>query len=94
MTNEKAGELIRRLKYHYDGEMREALEVVEEANKKQIPQKPITKKNKEKIVGNWVKVCPVCGRILVRRVTTLDESYPIIYNNTNHCDCGQRILWE
>ena len=61
---------------------------------KQIFKKPIRKNKNKEFDGNWWMVCPTCGRILMERITTEDESYPRIYNHTLHCDCGQSIDWE
>ena len=64
------------------------------AMEKQIPKKPIhIDKNKE-FDGNWIKVCPSCGRMLIERITTPEKSFPRHYNYTQHCWCGQAIDWS
>ena len=61
------------------------------ALEKQIPKKPIhIDKNKE-FDGNWKKVCPTCGRVLVERITTSEESYPQLYISSGYCWCGQAL---
>lgn len=72
----------------------EILDVVVDCIQKQIFKKPIRKNKNKEFDGNWWMVCPTCGRILMERITTEDESYPRIYNHTSHCDCGQAINWE
>ena len=64
------------------------------ALEKQIPKKPKRIDKNATFDGNWKKVCPECGRVLVERITTPEESYPRIYNHTPHCICGQAIDWE
>lgn len=71
-----------------------ALEMAIEALKKQIPKKPIRIDKNKEFDGNWKKICPLCGRILIERITTSEESYPRYYNYTGHCLCGQAIDWE
>lgn len=61
---------------------------------KQIPKKPKRIDKNATFDGNWKKVCPACGRTLMERITTPEESYPEIYNHTPHCICGQAIDWE
>ena len=69
---------------------REAMGLAFSALEKQIPRKPIRIDND----GNWKMVCPLCGRMLMERITTSEESYPQFYNYTGHCWCGQAIDWE
>lgn len=64
------------------------------ALEKQIPKKPKRIDKNATFDGNWKKVCPACGRVLVERITTPEESYPRIYNCTPHCMCGQAIDWK
>ena len=64
------------------------------ALKKQIPMKPKRIDKNAEFDGNWKKVCPVCGRVLMERITTPEESYPRHYNMTGYCYCGQKIDWE
>lgn len=71
-----------------------AFEMAMEAMEKQIPQKPIRIDKHKEFDGNWKKVCPLCGRILIERITTSEKSYPRYYNYTEHCLCGQAIDWE
>ena len=72
----------------------EALEMAISALEKQIPVKPIRIDKNKEVDGNWKKVCPLCGRMLIERITTAEESYPRHYNYTGHCWCGQAIDWE
>lgn len=72
----------------------EAITLAISALEKQIPQKPKRIDKNVTFDGNWKKVCPACGRVLVERVTTPEESYPRIYNHSPHCICGQTIDWE
>lgn len=72
----------------------DALTVAVDALKKQIPVKPKRIDKNAEFDGNWKKVCPVCGRVLVERITKPEESYPIYYNMTDHCICGQAIYWS
>ena len=99
MTNQEA---IKELSEWLDGccggeeiePTRQALRLAISALEKQIPKKPIhIDKNKE-FDGNWKKACPLCGRMLMERITTSEESYPRYYNHTEHCLCGQAIDWE
>lgn len=69
----------------------EAIALAISALEKQIPKKPIRKDKNGEFDGNWTKVCPTCGRVLVKRITTPEESRPIIYNNANVCLCGQAL---
>lgn len=64
------------------------------ALEKQIPKKPRHIDKNATFDGNWKRVCPACGRVLMERITTPEESYPKIYNHTPHCICGQAIDWE
>ena len=73
-----------------------AREIAVKAMEKQVPKKPIhIDKNKE-FDGNWKKICPLCGRVLMERITTseISYSYPRHYIYTGHCWCGQAIDWE
>lgn len=72
----------------------EALAIAISALEKQIPKKPKRIDKNATFDGNWKKVCPACGRVLVERITTPEESYPRLYNYTPHCICGQAIDWE
>ena len=71
-----------------------ACKIAVEAMKKQIPVKPIRIDKNNEFDGNWKKVCPLCGRMLIERITTSEKSYPRHYNYTGHCWCGQAINWE
>lgn len=72
----------------------EAIKMAVDALKKQIPVKPKRIDKNAEFDGNWKKVCPVCGRVLVERITTPEKSYPIHCNMTDHCICGQKICWS
>lgn len=75
-------------------EEKEAMQMAISALEKQIPKKPKRIDKNATFDGNWKKVCPACGRVLVERITTPEESYPRHYNYTPHCICGQAIDWE
>lgn len=71
----------------------EALRMAIETLEKQIPKKPIRIDKNKEFDGNWKKLCPLCGRVLMERITTSESSYPRHYNYTGHCWCGQAIDW-
>jgi hypothetical protein len=75
-------------------EEREAMTMAISALEKQIPKKPKHIDKNAIFDGNWKRVCPACGRMLVERITTPEKSYPRIYNHSPHCICGQAIDWE
>ena len=98
MTNEAAHVILENLQRIYTQYRELYSEDLIEANglailalEKQIPKKPQRKITDYSCPGNWVDVCPTCGRKLVERVTTEDKSYPIQYNMTNYCRCGQKL---
>ena len=99
MNNQEAAEIIRDdMKLHHDylsGTYREALKMAISAleNEKQIPKKPIRIDKNKEFDGNWKKICPLCGCVLMERITTSESSYPRYYNYTEHCLCGQAIDW-
>lgn len=70
------------------------LEMAIDALKKQIPMRPKRIDKNAEFDGNWKKVCPTCGRMLMERITTPEKSYPRHYNMTGYCWCGQKIDWE
>lgn len=61
------------------------LDVLKDAAKKQIPQKPVWFHNNPPIPGDmdddFGYKCPCCGS------DDIDE-------NDHHCKCGQALLWE
>ena len=69
----------------------DALTVAVDALKKQIPVKPKRIDKHAEFDGNYKKVCPVCGMVLMERVTMQDASYPRRYNTSDYCYCGQKI---
>lgn len=71
-----------------------AMEIAVEAMEKQIPKKPIRINKNKEFDGNWKKICPSCGSMLIERITTPERSFPRHYNYTQHCWCGQAIDWE
>ena len=86
---------------HWEGsEYREHREWVEQietaisALEKQIPKKPKRINKNSVFDGNWKMICPRCGVTLVERITTENTSYPIQYNMTKHCECGQSLDWS
>ena len=70
-----------------------AMELAVCALKKQIPMKPKHVNKNDIFDGNWRKICPTCGRVLMERITTNIESYPRHYNTSGFCWCGQAIDW-
>ena len=68
-----------------------AMELAVEALGKQIPKKPKRVNKNDIFDGNWRKICPTCGRVLMERITTNVESYPRPYNMSGFCWCGQAI---
>lgn len=96
MTYEEAIEI---LKHEHDyaqllSYVNQALQMAISSLEKQIAKKPVTINKNEVFDGNWKKICPNCGAILLKRITTDTESYPIKYNMTKHCKCGQAIDWS
>jgi len=98
MTNEAAHAILENLQRIYtqyselySEDLIEANELAILALEKQIPKKPRRIDKLNMIHGNWIDVCPTCGRKLVERVTTEHESYPVQYNMTNVCECGQKL---
>ena len=71
-----------------------AISMAIEALEKQIPKKPKRVDKNYVFDGNWKKICPCCGITLMERITTKDESYPVHYNMTKHCKCGQALDWS
>ena len=97
MTHEEAISYLRRYGYfiaHDSSKVEEALNMAISALEKQIPKKPIRIDKNKEFDGNWKKICPSCGRVLMERITTSESSYPQHYNYTGHCWCGQVIDWE
>ena len=78
---------------HY-GKIALARELAISALEKQIPKKPKRVNKNSAFDGNWKMICPCCGATLVERITTEDTSYPIQYNMTKHCTCGQALDWS
>ena len=77
-----------------EGQLMLALDMAIEALEKQIPKKPKRIDKNYVFDGNWKKICPCCGITLMERITTKDESYPVHYNMTKHCKCGQTLDWS
>lgn len=78
---------------HY-GKIAPARELAISALEKQIPKKPKRVNKNSVFDGNWKMICPCCGAVLIERITTEDTSYPIQYNMTKHCMCGQALDWS
>lgn len=98
MTNEEAIKTIKlavaEVEWNYPMDYAVAFEMAIPALEKQIPKKP-TRINKNSVFdGNWKMICPHCGAKLIERITTETESYPVEYNTTKHCWCGQAIDWS
>lgn len=72
----------------------DALGLAISALEKQVGKKPKRIDKNDIFDGNWIKVCPTCGKTLMERITTEEISYPRHYNMTSHCWCGQRIDWS
>jgi hypothetical protein len=70
-----------------------AIELAVDALQKQIPKKPKRVNKNDIFDGNWRKICPTCGKVLMERITTNVESYPRHYNMSGFCWCGQAIDW-
>lgn len=103
MENREAINIINQydMNFHWnDGEpipaeqLAEAFDLAISALEKQVPKKPKRIDKNATFDGNWKKVCPACGRVLVERITTPEKSYPRLYNHTPHCICGQAIDWS
>ena len=97
MINEEAINIIEDVTWqdngrHY-GKIAPAREIAISALEKEIAKKPERINKNSVFDGNWKMICPCCGAILVERITTEDKSYPIQYNMTNHCKCGQTLDW-
>ena len=71
-----------------------AFETAIEALEKQIPKKPKRVDKNSVFDGNWKMICPCCGAMLMKRITTEYESRPVHYNMTKHCKCGQALDWS
>lgn len=96
MTYEEAIEILQKERNYaqFPKYVKEALEIAISAIEKQIPKKP-KRINKNSIFdGNWKMICPCCGAMLIERITTETQSYPIQYNMTEHCMCGQALDWS
>ena len=94
MTNEEAIKTIKHGCIYRDARGGTALEIAVEALEKQIAKKPKRVDKNSVFDGNWKMICPCCGATLVERITTEDTSYPIQYNMTKHCTCGQALDWS
>ena len=70
-----------------------AMDLAVDALEKQIPKKPKHVNKNDIFDGNWKKICPTCGMVLMERITTNVESYPRHYNMSGFCWCGQKIDW-
>lgn len=96
MTYEEAIEILQEERDYaqFPKYVREALRIAIAALEKQILKKP-KRINKNSIFdGNWKMICPCCGATLIERITTEHQSYPIQYNMTKHCMCGQALDWS
>ena len=98
MTAEEAIKTIQvaiaEVEWEYPMEYAIAFETAIEALEKQIPKKPKRVDKNSVFDGNWKKICPCCGVTLIKRITTENESYPVHYNMTKHCNCGQALDWS
>ena len=74
--------------------MKESCDMAIEALEKQTPKKTKRIITCKEIDGNFQEVCPSCGWVMFERVTTENESQPIVYRILKFCQsCGQRIDW-
>lgn len=91
-------EAIEWIKTHHDTQVKtddsEAMRMAIAALEKQEAKKPKHIDKNKVFDGNWAKVCPTCGRVLLERITTDEVSYTRQYNMTGYCWCGQRIDWS
>ena len=71
-----------------------SLDIAISAIEKQIAKKPKRVDKNSVFDGNWKMICPCCGAVLIERITTEDKSYPVHYNTTKHCICGQVLDWS
>lgn len=98
MTNEEAIKTIEvaiaEVEWNYPMDYAIAFETAIAALEKQIPKKPKRVNKNSVFDGNWKKICPCCGAVLIERITTEDKSYPVQYNMTKHCWCGQALDWS
>lgn len=95
MTNAKAIEILReKINEEFSTDTAEAFCMAISALDKQEGKKPKHIDKNGVFDGNWIKVCPTCGKTLMERITTEEISYPRHYNMTGHCWCGQRIDWS
>lgn len=78
----------------YEQEQVEALQMAIKALEKQIPKKPKRINKNSVFDGDWKMICPCCSVTLMERITTEDKSYPVHYNVTKHCWCGQVLDWS
>lgn len=85
---------IAEVEWDYPMDYAVAFEMAISALEKQMPKKPKRINKNSVFDGNWKMTCPCCGITLVERITTEDESYPIYYNTTKHCMCGQVLDWS
>ena len=72
----------------------QAMSAAVNALEKQIPKKPIRIDKNRTFDGNWKMICPTCEKVLMERITTPQESYPIFYNRSECCLCGQALDWS
>lgn len=98
MTNEEAIKTIKlavaEVEWNYPMDYAVAFEMAISALEKQMPKKPKRINKNSVFDGNWKMICPRCGAKLIERITTETESYPVEYNTTKHCWCGQVIDWS
>lgn len=93
VTRGDAIEILKRLRTE-TVEENIAIGIAIQALDKQVPRAPVHVDKNDHFDGNWKRMCPRCSKVLVERVTTPDESYPIWYWMERYCTCGQHILWS
>lgn len=93
MTYQEAITILKNMKIVNNDEA-SALNIAIRSIDKQIPKKPIHINKNAEFDGNWRRVCPSCGALLVERITTAEESYPIRHWMEHYCRCGQKIDWS
>ena len=96
MKNEEAITGLKALSKEFSGYKpnEEMFDMAIEALEKQIPKKTKHVITNMGIDGNFRRECPSCGWLMFERVTTKDESKPVVCRILNFCQsCGQRIDW-
>lgn len=98
MTYEEAVKTIRLavagIEWNYPADYAVAFKTAVSVLEKQIPKKPKRINKNSVFDGNWKMICPHCGAKLLEHIITKTTSYPVEYNTTEHCWCGQVLDWS